>query len=75
MHLNSWRLNHQIAVENEPATASWLVGAQGVTSVEMLVGGVVVISRESGRDIVIGPQGYGVCERVAVVVPERKAKR
>ena len=63
MQLNSWRTNHQIAVENEPATGSWLVGASGVTSIEMLVGGVVVISRESGRDVVIGPNGYGVAVR------------
>ena len=75
MNLSSYRTVQQLVVEQEPPTASWTVGHAGVASIEVLPGGVVVIVRESGRDVVIGPTGYGVAVRQLEQAVEPKKGR
>jgi len=59
MRVQFYRNSHQLDIAGKHHQGSFYVGEDGVTSIEVLGGGVVVIERSEGLpQIIITPAGY-----------------
>jgi len=72
VRLRKFRCPYQLVLDGEVPTASWEIGSGGVTSIQALGGGVVIIAVEGRDSIMISPSGYGMVAVEQVVKGKQK---